>query len=822
MAITAKCLNQIAKKIGRSITPGESAQIEFELQKQLRQLAQRDPPAFRAMPLKERLTLAAKFAKEEAIAAVQRSAENKADSIVAAKRNLDLMHTLAAGQAEAKGLARLLTQADTYIKGTARDYFSQIIDTIHAAEPRFFEFMENKEAVRDFAREVFGVDTGNPIAKKGAKAWLDGIENLRQRLNRVGGDVGKLDYGYLPQPHGQARILKAGAEKFINDNMPRLPWDRYLNPDGTPFREEQQRQFLAASFETLSTGGMNKMQPGERGGSGALANRHSETRQIHFKDADAYLDYMRDYGKGNVFDAMQRHVGAMARDIGLIEQFGPNAAATFKTLNETAIKMDGKQKKTGALFVSNDERWNTLTGVYANAIDPKWAEVGSGVRNFTSAVKLQGNLLSSLADIPTFALTAHYNNLPILSTLLNAARNMGLEDKGASEFANRVGLVSDSIIADMNRWAGDNLAQGWTGKLANTTQKISLMNRWTDALKRSFSVTYMGAIGKMTRGEWGALDAADRGKLEAHGIDQATFDVWRAATPENWRGSQMLTPESIRAIPDAQLDIGAKDRAVSKLLGMIADESDYAVISPDLDTRARVQSTGQRGTVNGELGRALYLFKSFPMAMVSRQLTRIAEMDDSMAKLGYSTALMTGLTLFGALSLQAKDLVAGKDPRDMTGKNGTDLSMLAKFWGAAFAQGGGAGIFGDILYTGVGGNSRGGQPNWTNLAGPVIGTAFDVANVTLGNIGQATAGQKTNFGAEAARLAASNLPFLRLWFLRSAIDHGALHEMQEQLSPGYLSRMRATQAKEYNSSFWWEPGHTRPRAPNFEAALGGR
>ena len=32
-------------------------------------------------------------------------------------------------------------------------------------------------------------------------------------------------------------------------------------------------------------------------------------------------------------------------------------------------------------------------------------------------------------------------------------------------------------------------------KLANVTQKISLMNRWTDSLKRSFSVAYMGSLG---------------------------------------------------------------------------------------------------------------------------------------------------------------------------------------------------------------------------------------------------------------------------------------------------------------------------------------
>src|SRR6185295_15182540 len=139
-----------------------------------------------------------------------------------------------------------------------------------------------------------------------------------------------------------------------------------------------------------------------------------------------------------------------------------------------------------------------------------------------------------------------------------------------------------------------------------------------------------------------------------------------------------------------------------------------------------------------------------------------------------SLALMTSLTLMGALSIELKDLVSGKNPRDAT---------TPKFWGAAFSQGGGLGIFGDILYTGVGGNSRSGQPNWTNLAGPVAGTAADLANVTLGNLGQAAQGKDTKAAAELLRFARSNTPFLNLWYLKSAIDHAGFNELQDSLSP---------------------------------------
>ena len=41
-----------------------------------------------------------------------------------------------------------------------------------------------------------------------------------------------------------------------------------------------------------------------------------------------------------------------------------------------------------------------------------------------------------------------------------------------------------------------------------------------------------------------------------------------------------------------------------------------------------------------------------------------------------------------------------------------------QFWWAAFAQGGGAGIYGDLVYSAT---TRGGQGFWSTVAGPVLG-----------------------------------------------------------------------------------------------------
>jgi hypothetical protein len=310
----------------------------------------------------------------------------------------------------------------------------------------------------------------------------------------------------------------------------------------------------------------------------------------------------------------------------------------------------------------------------------------------------------------------------------------------------------------------------------------------------------------------GARNIEVIGKL---GITETDFKVWQRATPEDWRGSLMLTKQSLREIPESQLraaglSVADQHRAIARTLGALADEAGFASLTHDLRTRAATTRGLQKGTLGGELLRSALLFKGFPLGMISRHWGRMADQwraGDKASAVAYGAALTTGMTLFGALAIQLKDLAAGKDPRDMT---------TAKFWGAAFMQGGGIGIFGDILYTGIGGQGRAGVSNWMSLAGPVIGSVFEAADLTVGNLGEAARGEETHAGAEAVRFARSHLPFINLWYARAAIDHAVLQDVQEILSPGYLARMRRRARQDWGQEYWWRPGDKTPkRAPDF-------
>lgn len=770
-----------------------------------------------AMSRSERIAMAADLVAQRMIADAEKKQQRIALTVISHDRLISRYDGLVQdGVRPFHAVGKMLDNVSAFSRGVSNEYFSRLIDTLNAVDSKFLGMIENSKQAGELVREIFGQDTGNKTAKAGAKAWLETVESMRSRFNRAGGDIGKLDYGYLPQPHDAVRVLRAGADKWATDILPLLDRSRYVDANGTPMNDAAMMDMLGNVWKTITEEGRNKMEPGARQGTGMRANKGTDHRAIHFKDADSYIQYAADYNKGGIMSAMQGHVSRLAKDIALVEEMGPNPEVQFRFLHDTAEKT-GATDLIGPWLVPTTHMWSALNGSLSHPVNVKMAEVMQGARNVEIFGKLQSALLSSVTDLPTYFITTGFNKLPILDATINLVRSFGGETR---DYANRAGLIAESVVSDMNRWAEGNIGAGVTGKLANATMKASLLEAWTDALRRGFSVTMMGALGKMSRLEWNALDAGDRMRLEAKGVTETDFKVWKMATPENWRGSQMLTAPSIRAIPEAQLSAAGLtvrdvDRSVSRLLGAIVDESEYASLAQDLGTRAAVTRGTKKGTVEGEFLRSIMLFKGFPMAMVSRHWGRVADQwaaGDKASSVAYAAGLMTSLTVFGALAVQLKDMANGKDPRDMT---------TPKFWGAAFAQGGGVGIFGDILYTGMGGQNRAGVPNWMSMAGPVIGSGLEFIDLTAGNLGEAMKGKETHAGAEALRFSRSHLPFVNMWYAKGAIDHAGLHDLQELLSPGYLSRMQDRARQDWNQSYYWQPGRGMPnRAPDLSKAGG--
>ena len=828
----AKCIQAVQQAAGRTLTASELKKIEDGISSTQRRLARDDPAGWAAKSADQRVLEAATAAMQDIAAQadlkVQRAQLQILKTAAMENRVGDLMANYAMGRNAALVRDMELTglQIDA-IKGEALGRMMSLLDAVTSKDGAgvgrrglmFLFDAENPAMSRDLAREIFNnADgaTGNRLAQKGARAWLDNIETLRQRFNDGGGDVGKLDYGYLPQPHDQGRVRGKGdasaRDAWTQATLPLLDRSRYLQEDGRPMPDSQVSAVLASAWETIATGGINKIEPGKAGASSAKANAGSESRQIHFKDADSYLTYMAEYGGGGMHEAMIGHVSGMARDIALVERYGPNPEQQMRLQFDLAKVTDGKVTRTALL--TPQAYWNTLSGFSGSLGDTSstsLAAVGQFTRNVNVFGKLGGATVTSLTDVPTYFITTGYNKLSYWDAIKNIGKATGKETK---DFLAMHGVIAESMISDLNRWSGDNIKQSFSGRLANSTMKLSLMNAWTDTLRNAFALTHMNGLAKMAETDWARLTEYDRFRMTRKGITENDWNVIRQADLTEYNGQKFLTPESIRATGDTNVN-----EVVAKVLGMIKDESEYAVLNPDLATRT-MQTWGgkQRGTVDGELARSVMQFKSFPIAMMTRHWRRMLETPQGMEgapvlanKLAYSSALMVSLTAFGAVVTQAKEILNGRDPLDMT---------TGKFWMKAFMQGGGAGFLGDVLLRDSS-SDLSPQQGLFELLGPTAGTGAALYQITKGNIDKAAAGKPTHAGAQAVNLARANLPYLNLWYAKSAINHMGLHALQENLSPGYLGRMQQRAHKEWGQDYWWKPGTGAPdRAPDF-AKTGG-
>ena len=232
-----KCIKQVTQAAGRALTNAEIKGIDDRLNATMRRLASSDPD-WQSYPPDARVQIAAQQAMADMKAEAARKVENAQRQVLktveTTQRIADLKKNMGSGHSRA--LVEDLNNTSIYIDGIKKQYSSDLLDLVEATGStqgastgrKVLQFLfdaDNPTMTRDLVNEIFGNGSGlsgNKLAQAGAKAWLKTIESMRMRFNGAGGDVGKLDYGYLPQPHDNARIRAAGADGWAEPPLQHL------------------------------------------------------------------------------------------------------------------------------------------------------------------------------------------------------------------------------------------------------------------------------------------------------------------------------------------------------------------------------------------------------------------------------------------------------------------------------------------------------------------------------------------------------------------------------------------------------------------------
>ncbi|AHF74475.1 hypothetical protein SOPEG_2966 [Candidatus Sodalis pierantonius str. SOPE] len=821
-----ECIQAITAASKRTLTSAEIQGIEDRIVKNMRHLARNDPVSWRSLSESERMQRAGQMAAE----ALEREATLKKRRValtIAARQRLDnfiagykgkggkleaLNRTIAF---HADGKANFLS-VESRTKAT-RDYaLSQLDELFSVIDPRFFQLFEDTQGVRDLVYEMRGQDTGNVRAKKGAEAWKNVSELLRRRFNDAGGDIGHLEDWGMPQHHSMEKVGKATQSDWVGFVIGKLERNKYVKENGELMSDKDVADFLGHGYKTIATGGMNKLGDSGRRLSGARANRGNAERQIHFKDAEGYLAYQQRFGEKSMWDILVNHLDGISKDIALVETYGPNPDHVFRSLlDELAAKTaDETPSRTGRikkLKNKTEDLYNFIVGKTQPVANPYIARRADHVRNWLVASRLGSALISSLSDNGTMYLTAKVNNLPMAQLLRNQLAAMNPANKDEIRLARGAGLAMETLLGSVNRWATDNMGPSPSRWVVNAVMRASGLSAWSDAHKRAYGVTMMGGIGNLVRKHADIAKIADEDAriLKSKGISSQDWKVWKLVEQQDWGNGNttMLTPESIMRILNEKLaGLGNAERvkfeAMRKLLGAVSEEVDMAVVTPGARERMVTGAAMQRGDWRCELVRSVFLFKSFPIAVMMRHWSRALNMPSAGGRAAYLAAFLASTTVLGAMSQQISEVIAGRNPRDMTG------DKALKFWLDAFLKGGGLGLYGDFLLSD---HTRYSSGALASMLGPVAGVVDDVIKLLQGVLLNAVEGKPEQTGGDLVKFAKGMIPRQNLWYTKAVFDHMVFNQLQELFSPGYLRRMEKRARKEFNQTYWWRPQDRLPQ-----------
>lgn len=182
----------------------------------------------------------------------------------------------------------------------------------------------------------------------------------------------------------------------------------------------------------------------------------------------------------------------------------------------------------------------------------------------------------------------------------------------------------------------------------------------------------------------------------------------------------------------------------------------------------------------------------------------------------YLGSLLVTTSTLGAVALQAKDIVAGRDPRALNKDGG--LIPDKDFLIAAILQGGGLGIFGDFVFSDT---SRFGKGLFETLAGPSFQTADTIVKFTKGTVRSAISDEEYNILGEGAKIIDRYTPSIWQTKLFEQAFFQSLQEMADPDADKKLRRLMRSREKEYNQGYWWTADSFKPkRAPDFANIIG--
>ncbi|BFD46737.1 MAG: hypothetical protein DMENIID0002_13830 [Rickettsia endosymbiont of Sergentomyia squamirostris] len=330
------------------------------------------------------------------------------------------------------------------------------------------------------------------------------------RANLAGSYIIPLEGYITKQEHNSLKLREAGYETWLKFIYPlldhqkiaklneKIDYRAIFNNLASSIHLKDTDQYLNIAFTHV------------RGSN--VADVLSASRKLHFKSAEAWLTYQKEFGnyvqndfvdklispliksRSFIADSIVSNLNILGRSIGVMESMGCNPElmlqsikGTFtKELQELAIKDPAILKQLALLSNPNSfvNQLDLMLGVKPQI--PSVDRILGAYRAWKCMSNLGKVVLSSIPDMISFVSELQNNGIPLLQSYANLLQvvTTGFNGKARKEVGGLLGIAVDSLLShNHSRFAGEYPVSGSIFKLTNAFFKLNFMEWWDNTWK---------------------------------------------------------------------------------------------------------------------------------------------------------------------------------------------------------------------------------------------------------------------------------------------------------------------------------------------------
>jgi polyhydroxyalkanoate synthesis regulator phasin len=554
-----------------------------------------------------------------------------------------------------------------------------------------------------------------------------------------------------------------------------------------------------------------------------FARKASAPRELHFKDADSWLEYNSIYGMNDPTAQVMASFDRGARSYSLLKEFGSQPRLAFEEdlnfLKSKSANNPDARKGIDSAERGLRNRFDQIDGSALRPINRTHARVVTGWMVVQRMAKLGLTPFAMLSDLATKASELRFQGATFYERWGSSLTGYFSGAPG-SEKRQVAELLHASVAARIGdiatRFDAGDTPSGWLASAESMFFKYTGISPMTHNQRADSEVIMARHLGQNRGKAFEALGESEQRILKGFEIQKAEWDLLHKVEWNDIGGNAYLTPDVATKLTDddvraylvtaGRLPKDAKGDSANfliertrndlaqKLWTYFVDRGEFAVLEAGARERAILYQGTRSGTALGTALRLIMQFKQFPLMMMTKTWGReINGGQGTGGKIAGLAELFIASTFLGMVANALNQAAKGQDPTSVW-KNKPASAVIA-----GMIRGGAGSIYGDFL---LGEFSRHGHSAVETLAGPTFGQLNTLTEV-WSDLTHMKA--KAATAMTATRMVRNNLPFMNMIYTKAAFDYMIYFRLQEAINPGYLQRYERTMKEKAGIEFWLRP-----------------